>query len=180
MAVPRALGPLLLLLATLPARAQPSPFADPGVWTTLSIGGITWAQDVAPENRDNLMKSLSVNVAWSRWMAQGGIQSSRRLDFFEWGEREWATFRSVYAVAGPWTQSTWFMGGLAVGPVLTWGVDESADSYFRPGLVGSVQGFARLDGRVWLGGETMAVLSPSSSHLASRLAIRIDLIRPDR
>jgi hypothetical protein len=54
------------------------------------------------------------------------------------------------------------------------------DRYLNLGLAGSVQGFVRLDGRLWVGAETMAVVNTSSTHLATRLALRVDLLRPDR
>ena len=90
------------------------------------------------------------------------------------------------------------MAGAAVGPALTWGTrvrtlpDECYDNfctlagryeterYLNPGLAGSVQGFVRLDGRVWVGGETMLVANVSSTYLATRFALRVDLLRPDR
>ena len=114
------------------------------------------------------------------------------------------SYHAIYAIGGPWTASEWFMAGIAVGPALTWGTrvreipspscppgDEfciidlpflpgEREGYLSPGLAGSVQGFVRLDGRVWLGGETMLVANASSTHLAPRFAVRVDLLRPDR
>ncbi len=111
------------------------------------------------------------------------------------------TYRSLYAVAGPHASSRWFMGGIAAGPALTWGTRAAtvpvcppgvetcvwagpllleSERYLNPGLAGSVQGFVRLDGRVWLGGETMLVANAASTHLTTRLALRVDLLRPGR
>lgn len=191
----RLAGLLLILLAALPVRAQFRPFADPTLWASASFGGIMWAQGVDLDDRDNIISNFSVTVASPRWMVQGGTQISGNFELFE-TDRDFATFRSAYAVGGPWTASGWFMAGAAVGPAVTWGIrerrlpawcdvmlcerDERYERYLNLGLAGSVQGFARLDGRVWVGGETMVVLNPSSSHLASRAVIRVDLLRPDR
>ncbi|MDX1531119.1 MAG: hypothetical protein R3362_06300, partial [Rhodothermales bacterium] len=132
------------------------------------------------------------------WMVQGGAQVSNQFNpIFDWDEDERATYRSVYAAAGPWTSSPWFMAGAVAGPAVTWGTHGDRpgtcgggtcdggghygeEPYLSLGLVGGVQGFVRLDGRVWLGGETMVVASPSNSHLASRIAVRVDLLRPGR
>ncbi len=204
----RFLTPLLLLvLLAAPLRAQ-SPLADPGVWVTLSTGRLVWAPQPAyfTESPDNLVSDLNVTAASRRWMARAGVQVS---DYFPEGfplpfpfgepQREGAaTYRTVYALGGPLAQSKWFMGGVAAGPAVTWGsrlrpVDTCGgasvcpailigerESYLDLGLAGSVQGFVRLGGRVWLGGETMAVVNPSSTHLATRVALRVDLLRPRR
>lgn len=176
-----------------------------------------------------LTSALGVSIASPRWMAQAGLQVSHKvgihLDFsrgfnFEGLARpsgrltdglafvaaddearpfEPVTFRTVYAMGGPWVGSRWFMAGAAVGPAVTWGTREryappvpaeeggwvsygayEDDGYLNPGLAGSLQGFVRLDGRVWVGGETMAVVNAASTHLATRLALRVDLRRPDR
>ena len=108
------------------------------------------------------------------------------------------TYQSLYLTVGRWGASEWFMAGASVGPALTVGkqvrrmecldgavcvagaVEIEEVPYLNLGLAGSVQGFVRLDGRVWIGAETMAIVNPSSSHLATRLAIRVDLLRPGR
>ena len=111
---------------------------------------------------------------------------------------EAVSFRTLYVLGGPWTASRWFMGGVAAGPALSWGRGDRfvpptctgdictayggyrEEGYVSPGLAASVQGFVRLDGRVWVGGETMAVANAAGPHVATRLALRVDLLRPGR
>ncbi len=106
------------------------------------------------------------------------------------------SYRSLYAVGGPRAASRWFTASVAAGPAATWGTRQRNAStcegvcslililenerYLNLGLASSVQGFVRLDGRLWVGGETMLVANPSSTHLATRLALRVDLLRPGR
>lgn len=120
------------------------------------------------------------------------------------GARDLAvTYRTLYAIGGPSMESEWVTAGAAIGPAVTWGTRLSevlsppcppevedcvrtlelrfdSDRYLSLGLAGSLQGFVRLDGRLWIGAETMAIVNPSSTHLAQRLALRVDLLRPDR
>lgn len=206
-----------LLVVCLPAQAQLRASDAPNVWATTSFGAVPWTSAaLRSTDRDNVVTSLAVTVASPRWMAQAGAQISGSVETeFDLAgildpisapgnDREApVTYRTVYAVAGPWTTSEWFMAGAAVGPALTWGMrvrDASPclgfeggegefceailvferERYLNLGLAGSIQGFVRLDGRVWLGGETMLVANRSSTHLATRVALRIDLLRPDR
>lgn len=141
-------------------------------------------------------------------MVKSGVQVSDHWGLFDdspssppsdmpVGSSSPVTYRSLYVTVGRRAASEWFMAGASAGPAVTWGtrvqhrecpagrvcatvIEIEEASYLNLGLAGSVQGFVRLGGRVWLGGETMAILSPSSSHLAQRLALRVDLLRPDR
>lgn len=214
----RLLALAFFLSAALPAQAQLRSFEDPAVWVTTSFGAVPWTSAaLASTDRDNVVTSLGLSVASPRWMVQAGAQISSAVETeFDLAgildpisapgnDREApVTYRTVYAVAGPWTTSEWFMAGAAVGPSLTWGTrvrDASPcldrenlgegffctpilvlerERYLNLGLAGSVQGFVRLDGRVWLGGETMLVANLSSTHLATRIAVRVDLLRPNR
>jgi hypothetical protein len=209
--MPHVLGILLLLLCTLPASAQ-SLLVDPTVWVSVSTGMFTWAPtDLNVGERDNVIHDFSVSVASPRWRVQSGAQISGYVNPLGGGRIPFSTrevvenegspvsYRTLYAIGGPWTTSRWFMAGAAVGPALTWGtrlrpepspchdatyctlqLTSKSELYLNLGLVGSVQGFVRLDGRLWIGGETMAVVNRSSSHLATRFAVRVDLLRPDR
>lgn len=213
----RLLALACLLSVALPAQAQLRSFEDPALWVTTSFGAVPWTSAaLSSVDRDNVVTSLGVSVASPRWMVQAGAQISGAVETeFDLAgildpisapgnDREApVTYRTAYAIAGPWTTSEWFMAGAAVGPALTWGTrvrDASPclgfeggegefceaililerERYLNLGLAGSLQGFVRLDGRVWLGGETMLVANLSSTHLATRVALRVDLLRPDR
>ena len=209
----RFFGFAWLLALALPAQAQLRAFDNPTVWVSTSLGFFPWTtSDLDVGERDNIITDLSVGVASSRWMVQGGAQVSGYIEPVEIDlfpslsgdvDRMPVTYRTAYAIAGPLAKSTWFMAGAAVGPALSWGklvreiqpppcppAEElcmyvpfsryETERYLNPGLAGSVQGFVRLDGRVWLGGETMLVANASSTHLATRFVLRVDLLRPDR
>ena len=210
----RFLGFALLLIIAFPAQAQLRAFDNPAVWLSTSFGFFPWtSSDLNVGERDNFIADISVGVASPKWMVQGGAQVSGYFDPVFAGsplpslsgdaDRMPITYRTAYAVAGPWTKSQWFMAGAAVGPALTWGTlvreirsppcppdaelclytpfsEYETERYLNPGLAGSVQGFVRLDGRLWIGGETMLVANTSSTHLATRFALRVDLLRPER
>lgn len=210
----RFLAFALLALLALPTQAQFRGLDDSAVWVSSSAGFLPWTtSDLDAGERDNIITNLSVSAASPQWMAQAGAQISGHVNpLFDAdpfpslsgdADRMPITYRTLYAVAGPWTQSRWFMAGAAIGPALSWGTlvrafrpspcppgDElcmyvpfpryETERYLNPGLAGSVQGFVRLDGRVWVGGETMLVANTSSTHLATRFALRVDLLRPSR
>ena len=203
-------------------------FSDPTVWVSTSSGMIwvpasSYRQDVLAHDFSASMASsrwvlhggvqvsdqLELNLDFSG-MSFGraapvpdpepevAARGSVARESLEYGPYEVLTYRTVYAMGGPFATSRWFMAGAAAGPAITWGTRErevrapcppgnyctsrsrERDGYINPGLAGSAQGFVRLDGRVWLGGETMAVVNLSSTHIATRLALRVDLLRPDR
>lgn len=191
------------------AQAQ-SFLSDPTVWVSVSYGALTWApSELEAHQRDNIAYNLSVSWVLGDWMLKSGLQVSDYWGLFgnspsppssdmPAGSLNPVTYQSLYLTVGRWGASEWFMAGASVGPALTVGkqvrrmecldgavcvagaVEIEEVPYLNLGLAGSVQGFVRLDGRVWIGAETMAIVNPSSSHLATRLAIRVDLLRPGR
>lgn len=148
----RVLGLALLLLLGARASAQ-SLIDDPAVWGAASTGVITWAPSESREyfGQDELASAFSVILASSPWIVKGGLQISDHLDFnIDFGNFnldggrstagadpvptyepfEPITFRSAYALGGPFATSRWFMAGVAVGPALTWGARER--DVYRP------------------------------------------------
>ncbi len=163
-----------------------------------------WMLQIGYLESDRLHLDLSGAFSGLHRQAEGGTGGAMILA--EYGPPEVEpyaalTFRTTYAAIGPQWQRWGLFGAVTAGPAVTWGAraryerrtclsgcpysgyvqtTRVRNSYTVLGLAGRIEGGFRLAGRVWLGGMTALIVNGNSAHASTSLALRVDLLRPDR